>query len=59
MATARTGYCAGMDVVDLVTLLGEGHLEPDTLPDRLRELVDEALLRGLVIEDCRGRIVGL
>lgn len=56
MATAYAGYLLPMDVNDLLLHLGDDHVEPDQLPLDLRGLVDEAWLRGLVVEDCRGRV---
>ncbi|TWH00552.1 hypothetical protein L615_002100000470 [Nocardioides sp. J9] len=53
------GYLPVMELSDLLTCLGEDHLDREQLPVELRELVDEALLRGLVLEDCRGQLTSL
>ncbi len=43
----------------LVAYLGEDHLDRDAIPWRLRCWVDDALLHGLVFEDCREQIAAL
>ncbi len=59
MTRRPPGYRPGMELDDLLAALGESHLDRGELPGELRPLVDEALLRGLVIEDCRDRLVRL
>lgn len=59
MTGGEPGYHPGMDLDDLLAVLGDRHLDRGGLPGDLRPLVDEALLRGLVIEDCRDRLVRL
>lgn len=59
MTGAWPGYRPAMDLDDLLAVLGERHLDRGELPGELRPLVDEALLRGLVIEDCRDKLVRL
>lgn len=59
MMSGGPGYCLAMDLDDLLAALGDRHLDRGELPGELHPLVDEALLRGLVIEDCRDRLVRL
>lgn len=59
MTRGPSGYRPVMDLDDLLVLLGERDLDRDGLPRELHPLVDEALMRGLVIEDCRDRLVRL
>lgn len=48
-----------MSTAALLTLLGEAHVDRETLPDELERWVDNAISRGVVFEDCRGRLVSV
>lgn len=48
-----------MDLYALLDRLGDGHWARTELPVELQPIADEALLLGLVIEDCRDRLVRL
>lgn len=48
-----------MDCDALLARLGDDHLDRADLPVDLQPMVDEALLRGLVVEDCRDRLLRL
>ncbi len=53
------GYRVGMAIDDLLGFLGERHVARRDVPADLQQYVDEALDRGLVLEDCRDRLAGL
>lgn len=53
------GYHPSMDCDALLARLGDDHLDRADLPVDLQPMVDEALLRGLVVEDCRDRLLRL
>lgn len=56
MAPTGRGYRAIVSPEDLVTFLGERHLDRSEIPTALEAYVDDALRRGLVLEDCRDKL---
>ncbi|GAA4807866.1 hypothetical protein ACFQ0K_02445 [Nocardioides caeni] len=48
-----------MDAHDVPRWIGEDHLAVDDLPAELLPLVDEALARGLIFQDCRDQLACL
>jgi hypothetical protein len=59
MAPAGLGYRGLMGPHDLVMFLGERHLDRSEIPPALEIYVDDALTRGLVLEDCRHKLAAL
>ena len=59
MRDRACGYDNDMDLDALLDRLGDDHCARSALPVALQPIADEALLHGLVIEDCRGRLVRL
>ncbi len=57
MAPTERGYRVPMDTEDLVTFLGERHLDRSEIPAALQVYIDDAIRRGVVMEDCRNRLV--
>jgi hypothetical protein len=56
MARTGHGYRLRMGTQDLVTFLGERHLDRSEIPSALQAYIDDALRHGLVMEDCRDKL---
>lgn len=56
MAVTGHGYHICVSTADLVTFLGERHLHRSEIPRPLQGYIDDALTRGLIMEDCRDKL---